>query len=83
MKELLSNSQPILLALQQKIRVLTLQLQSAATPNQPRGLWKMSSVIIDREIGDWKRFNNRRQVASYSGLCPGEYLAVPPDCKVA
>jgi transposase len=33
----------------------------------------MSSVIIDREIGDWKRFDNRRQVASYTGLCPGEY----------
>ena len=33
----------------------------------------MSSVIIDREIGDWIRFSNRRQVASYTGLCPGEY----------
>jgi transposase len=33
----------------------------------------MTSVIIDREIGDWKRFDNRRQVASYTGLCPGEY----------
>ena len=28
---------------------------------------------IDREIGDWRRFNNRRQIASYTGLCPGEY----------
>ena len=33
----------------------------------------MTSVIIDREIGDWRRFNNRRQIASYTGLCPGEY----------
>jgi hypothetical protein len=30
MKELLKNSQPILWALQQKIRALTLQLQSSA-----------------------------------------------------
>jgi len=74
MKELLQNSQPILLALQEKIAALTLQLQNAATPNQqPRGLGAMSSVIIDREIGDWHRFHNRRQVASYTGLCPGEY----------
>jgi transposase len=73
MKELLGNSQPILLALQQKVRALTLQLQSSAALNQPRGLGAMSSVIIDREIGDWKRFDNRRQVASYTGLCPGEY----------
>jgi transposase len=33
----------------------------------------MTSVLIDREIGDWHRFNNRRQIASYTGLCPGEY----------
>jgi transposase len=73
MKELLANSQPILVALQQKIAALAVQLQSAALPDQSRGLGKMTSVIIDREIGDWKRFNNRRQIASYTGLCPGEY----------
>jgi transposase len=72
-KELLQNSQPILTALQQKINALTLQLQGAAAPDQPRGLGKMTSVLIDREIGDWRRFNNRRQIASYTGLCPGEY----------
>ncbi len=72
-KELLQNSQPILIALQQKIAALTLQLQDAAVPEQPRGLGKMTSVVIDREIGNWHRFNNRRQIASYTGLCPGEY----------
>jgi transposase len=73
MKELLQNSQPILLGLQEKIAALTIQLQSAAAANQPRGLGLMTSVIIDREIGDWNRFHNRRQIASYTGLCPGEY----------
>src|SRR6266513_999043 len=73
MKELLLNSQPLLLGLQQKIAALTLQLQVAAASKQPRGLGAMTSVIIDREIGDWNRFNNRRQVGSYTGLCPGEY----------
>jgi transposase len=73
MKELLLNSQPLLLALQEKIGALTLQLQVAAASKQPRGLGAMTSVIIDREIGDWRRFNNRRQVGSYTGLCPGEY----------
>jgi transposase len=33
----------------------------------------MTSVIIDREIGNWSRFGNRREVGSYTGLCPGEY----------
>jgi transposase len=73
MRELLGNSQPILLALQQKISALSTQLQAAAQPKQPPGLGAMTSVIIDREIGDWQRFSNRRQVGSYTGLCPGEY----------
>src|SRR6266403_6252174 len=73
MKGLLSNMQPILLGLQEKVWALTVQLQAAAAANQPRGLGLMTSVIIDREIGDWNRFNNRRQIASYTGLCPGEY----------
>ena len=73
MKELLQNSQPILLALQEKIHALTAQLQAAANPKQPRGLGLLSSVLIDREIGSWTRFKNRRQVGSYTGLCPGEY----------
>ena len=73
MKELLSNSQPILIALEERIRALTVQLQAAAQDRQPRGFGALTSVVIDREIGNWQRFSNRRQVGSYTGLCPGEY----------
>jgi transposase len=73
MRALLSNTQPVLIALQDKIHSLTIELQNAATAKQPRGLGLLTSVVIDREIGDWHRFNNRRQVGSYTGLCPGEY----------
>src|SRR5450432_275011 len=50
-------------------------LRKAATEKlQPRlkGIGPLSSELLDREIGDWNRFANRRQVASYTGLCPGE-----------
>jgi transposase len=73
MNALLGNSQPIVLALQEKIRVLTGQLQAAAGPKQPRGFGALSSVVIDREIANWDRFSNRRQIGSYTGLWPGEY----------
>jgi transposase len=73
MRELLSNSQPILLALEEKIRGLSVQLQKAAAPTQPRGFGALSSVVIDREVGNWNRFTNRRRVGSYTGLCPGEH----------
>src|SRR5436305_14423152 len=72
MKELLGNSQPILLALQEKISALTLQLQVAAASKQARGLGARTSVIIDRESGVWNRSSNRRQIASRTGLCLGE-----------
>ena len=72
MKELLANSQPILLALEEKIRALTQQLEAAAAAPQPRGFGKLTSVVIDREVGEWRRFTNRRRVGSYTGLCPGE-----------
>jgi len=28
--------------------------------------------LLEREICDWDRFSNRRQVASYTGMCPRE-----------
>ena len=35
------------------------------------GIGNLSMAKINAEVGDWKRFGNRRQVASYTGLCPG------------
>ena len=32
-------------------------------------------VVLAREILDWSRFQNRRQVASYTGLCPGVHTS--------
>ena len=36
-----------------------------------RGIGELSMAKIEAEIGDWSRFANRRQIASYTGLCPG------------
>lgn len=47
------------------------QLEAAAPQNLPRGIGALTWVILAREICDWTRFKNRRQVASYTGLCPG------------
>ena len=63
----------MLLALDQQIRALTIELEKAAPAALPKGMGALSTVVISREICDWQRFNNRRQVSSYTGLCPGEY----------
>jgi transposase len=31
----------------------------------------LTHAVIEREVGDWHRFANRRQVGSYTGLCGG------------
>lgn len=36
-----------------------------------KGIGELSLAQIQAEIGDWNRFSNRRQVSSYTGLCPG------------
>ena len=63
----------MLFALDQQIRALTLELEKGAPAALPKGMGALSSVVISREICNWRRFNNRRQVSSYTGLCPGEY----------
>lgn len=64
---------PLLAVLDTQLAALTAELEKAAPPKLPAGLGKLTSVIVSREICDWHRFHNRRQVSSYTGLCPGEY----------
>jgi transposase len=35
------------------------------------GVGALSWITLQLEIRGWGRFHNRRQVASYTGLCPG------------
>jgi transposase len=58
-----------------KLEELTTALRKANTDKKTtrlKGVGPLSSELLDREMGDWNRFKNRRQVASYTGLCPGE-----------
>jgi transposase len=64
---------PVLLVLDTQIAALTAELEAAASPELPSGLGRLTQVIVTREVCDWHRFKNRRQVSSYTGLCPGEY----------
>ncbi len=68
----LQTARPALLSLQQQINALTSELEASAPCSLPRGVGKLTSVVLTREICDWHRFNNRRAISSYTGLCPGE-----------
>jgi transposase len=69
----LERYRPALLALHAQIVALTAELEAAAPEELPQGFGKLTHEVTTREVCDWHRFNNRRQVSSYTGLCPGEY----------
>ncbi|MGH8531096.1 MAG: IS110 family transposase [Nevskiales bacterium] len=59
----------------EKVEALTVQLEAAATPSRAKGVGALTTEVRRREMGDWKRFSNRRQVASYTGWCPSVYAS--------
>ncbi len=76
--EHLERLRSVILVTNQQVNQLTLKLEQAAgAVARPRGLGAMSSEIIDREIMDYGRFKNSRQVGSYFGMCPGEDSSGP------
>ena len=71
--ELLEVFIKILNPLEEQELKLMHQLQEAARERKiPRGVGPLTFEILRREVGFWSLFNNRRQVSSYTGLCPRE-----------
>ena len=48
-------------------------LEKEAPAKLPKAFGALTWVLLAREICNWARFRNRREVASYTGLCPGVY----------
>jgi transposase len=60
------------LCLHDQIKHLTDTIEDASQRLRPKGMGGLTEQLLDREVGDWHRFKNRRQVSSYLGLCPSE-----------
>jgi transposase len=61
----------VLATLTTELDAATATLEQAAPAWRPKGLGGLSYEVVEREVGDWRRFTNRRQVGSYTGLCGG------------
>lgn len=84
LKALLEQHNPwiveILVPIQQSIqglhkRIHALKLMTAEAQSDqalPKGYGDFTAAVIGNEIADWSRFKNRKQVSSYTGLCPSE-----------
>jgi transposase len=61
----------LLAVLTDELDAATRALETAAPAVRPKGLGGLTFAVVEREVGDWHRFTNRRQVGSYTGLCGG------------
>jgi transposase len=61
----------ILLKLDQEEKAARKELIDEVKQPLPVGIGTLTWVMLCREICDWERFQNRRQVAGFVGLCAG------------
>jgi transposase len=69
--ELLEAFRRVIEVLSRELEQATRVLEQSAPALRPKGLGALSYAVVEREVGDWNRFTNRRQVGSYTGLCGG------------
>jgi transposase len=71
LKEALERFKRMLEAMEaEKVRIDG-DLTREAGEERPKGMGPLTREVIDREVGNWDRFKNRRQIGSYTGLCGG------------
>lgn len=73
LREQLTALRHVILAIEAEATALTAQIEASAPVQLPDYLGALTWELLHREVGDWRRFRNRRQVASYTGLCPSEH----------
>jgi transposase len=70
----LEKLRDLILAMESKLKALEEELvQRLKGQERPRGLGELTLVTLEGEICDWARFQNRKQIGSYTGCCPGEH----------
>jgi transposase len=67
----LAHWQEEALALHAEERKVRQELEHMVGECLPVGVGALSWITLQLEVRGWERFQNRRQIASYTGLCPG------------
>ena len=72
MKEQLAGWRTKALRYEEEQNQLRTRIEALAPESPlPKGVGRYSWAVLEYELKGWARFNNRRQVSSYTGLCPG------------
>jgi len=75
MQEQLADWRKKILRAQAEEKPLRERIEALAPESLPKGVGAYSAAVLHYEMKGWERFSNRRQVASYTGLCPGIHLS--------
>jgi transposase len=68
----LEEIRALLLKADEQEKALRKELEAdAENAPRPKAIGALTWTMLSRELGDWSRFKNRRQVAGYTGLCAG------------
>jgi transposase len=59
-------------ALDAEVDAWSAKVERCATRPRPKGIGALTAGSLELEILDWHRFQGRRGVSSYTGLCPSE-----------
>lgn len=74
LRERLEQLRVVIVGLEEQVAALEKELVARVKDQvRPKGLGEISLVTLDGEVCDWHRFNNRKQIGSYTGCCPGEH----------
>ena len=70
----LAGLRDLIVAMEAQLAALEAELLARVKDQvTPKGLGGLTLATLDGEVCDWHRFNNRKQVGSYTGCCPGEH----------
>jgi transposase len=67
----LQTFQRVIEFVNKEVAALSGQITCQAPKALPKGMGGLTHEVIEREVRDWDRFKNRRQIGSYSGLTGG------------
>ena len=65
----LADDRALIAALETRLQALEKQLEASAPKELPKGMGRLTFVLLLRELCTYQRFRNRRNVGGFTGLC--------------
>ena len=71
LREALEDLRALIAELQKRLKAVEKKLEAAAPAQLPQGMGRLTFVLLMRELCNYRRFENRRNIGGFTGLCGG------------